>query len=71
MNTVFDIKQDIEANGINVADWCRENGFKPALVYRILRGESPGKRGESYRIAVALGLKVPNNNSKLTKGKEM
>lgn len=67
MATIEQLITDIDSNGINIAEWCRENGFKAQLVYRVLRGESPCKRGESYRIAVALGLKSPKP-SNLMKG---
>lgn len=71
MLTIDQLRHDIDANGINVADWCRAHGFKAALVYRVLRGESPCRRGETYRIAVALGLKAPSINAYLKKDTNM
>lgn len=68
MQTLDQLRKDIDANGVNIADWCREHGFKPSLVYRVLRGESPCRRGETHRIAVKLGLKSPNGNV-LNRGK--
>lgn len=67
MTTIDQVICDINSNGINVAEWCRLNGFNAQLVYRVLRGQSACKRGESHRIAVALGLKSPRP-SQLLKG---
>lgn len=47
-----------EASGTNVSEWARERGFSPKLVAMVLRGDRPCLRGESHRIALALGLKV-------------
>jgi gp16 family phage-associated protein len=46
-------------HGISVASWAREMGFSEALVYSVLRGKSRYTRGESFKIAVALGLRKP------------
>lgn len=43
--------------GVSVIDWARANGFDVHLVYGVLSGRSRASRGESHRIAVALGLK--------------
>ena len=47
--------------GINVKAWALSRGFNPALVYSVLRGERKCLRGQSHEVAVALGLKTPNN----------
>ncbi len=43
--------------GISVAHWADENGFSRASVRAVLYGHTKGTRGESHRIAVALGIK--------------
>lgn len=43
--------------GLSVADWARQNQFSAPLVYAVLQGRNQATRGESHRIAVALGLK--------------
>lgn len=48
-----------EVNGESIAHWSRSRGFKPALVYRVLRGDTSAKRGQTHQIAIALGLKRP------------
>lgn len=54
-----EVRNLFEADGISVAEWSRERGFPSALVYRVLRGEAKCLRGESHRIAIALGIKAP------------
>lgn len=44
-------------DGDSIAQWAVKNGFNPALVYLVLNGKSKGVRGQSHRIAVALGIK--------------
>lgn len=48
---------EFEGCGLSVADWARLRGFSLGNVYRVLRGEQACRRGEAYRIAIALGLK--------------
>ncbi len=52
-----------EVNGESIAHWSRIRGFKPALVYRVLRGDTDAKRGQTHQIAIALGLKRPPTES--------
>lgn len=51
------IKRHFEFHGASVADWARAHGFAPKAVYDVLQGRNLGKRGEAYRVAVALGLR--------------
>jgi len=55
--TSEDVKKEFHRKGITVADWARERGFEAGLVYVVLRGNRKCLRGESHKIAVALGLK--------------
>lgn len=56
MKTNQQIKDDFEQSGITISDWSLENNFSRDLVYRILNTNRLPKRGESKRIAIALGL---------------
>ncbi|CAO4177596.1 DNA-binding protein [Methylorubrum populi] len=56
-NSVEEVRQRFEAEGISIAEWARTNGFNERTVYAVLRGELHARRGVSHRIAVALGLK--------------
>lgn len=51
------IKRHFEFRGASVADWARSHGFPPQAVYDVLNGRNMGRRGEAYRVAVALGLR--------------
>ena len=57
MLSFTEVRNLFEANGISVAGWSRDHGFPSALVYRVLRGEAKCRRGETHRIAIALGIK--------------
>lgn len=57
MLSYSEVRNLFESNGISVAEWSRVHGFQVALVYRILRGEAKCRRGETHRIAIALGMK--------------
>jgi gp16 family phage-associated protein len=67
--TPVEARQALRANGRSVAEWARHNGFPAALVYAVLGGRRKCLRGESHRIAVALGLKALPR-SKNTKGND-
>ncbi len=51
------VREAIETSGVSIAEWARVNGFSSGLVYQVLEGQRKCVRGQSYRIAVALGLK--------------
>lgn len=55
-------------HGLSVVDWANERGFAVALVYAVLSGRRKCLRGESHRIAVALGLKVAGDCIDSTRG---
>lgn len=55
--TTEEVVEEFRARGISIADWSRQNNFCPSLVYQVLRAKHIPVRGESHRIAVALGLK--------------
>ena len=54
---LYEIRQFFVDDGVSVAEWARARGFSLPLVYAVLRGRNQATRGESHRIAVALGLK--------------
>lgn len=57
------VKADFEQRGVTIADWAEHRGFSRALVYAVLAGRKRCIRGESHRIAVALGIKRPPQES--------
>lgn len=56
MKTIQQIKDDFERSGTTISEWSIQHNFSRDLVYRILNTNRIPKRGESKRIAIALGL---------------
>ena len=56
--TLEEARAQLEARGESVADFARRKNVKAAAVYQVLYGTKKGRRGESHRAAVALGIKV-------------
>jgi gp16 family phage-associated protein len=52
------VKEQLEAEGITIAEWAKARGFNVLTVYRVLAGRVKGTRGEAHKVAVALGLKA-------------
>ena len=50
------VKKEFRHRGLSISGWAKRNGFSQALVYQVLSGKRAPVRGESYRIAVHLGL---------------
>lgn len=46
-----------DEHGVPISDWAAAHGFDRQIVYAVLSGRSRAIRGESHRVAVALGLK--------------
>lgn len=57
MLTPETVKSTFLEHGISVREWAARNGFSQDLVYAVLNGRNRATRGQSYKIAVALGLK--------------
>ena len=58
---LVELRQYFVEDGVSVAEWARQRNFSLPLVYSVLKGKSRASRGESHRIAVALGLKSFTN----------
>lgn len=57
--TPCEVRSALRSRGMTIGKWAVQHGFSPALVYVVMRGKRKCLRGESYRIAVALGMKAP------------
>ncbi len=53
-------RERITDGGQAIADWAKSKQLDLGMVYHMLQGRSRGVRGESYRVAVAMGLKNPS-----------
>jgi len=61
--TTDEVKRWFIDHGLTVSEWAIQHQFNPALVYAVLHGRRRCLRGQSHRIAVALGLKsLPHEN---------
>lgn len=58
MHTAEEVRTIFKKRGVSLSDWARRRGFSQSLVYQVLSGRRQASRGESYEIAVALGLKT-------------
>jgi len=47
----------LEVQGKSIKDFADEKGLDAATTYQVLAGTKKGRRGESHRVAVALGIK--------------
>lgn len=47
----------LDREGMSIADFCRTHELNKNLVSDLLNGRKKGKRGESHRAAVLLGIK--------------
>lgn len=57
MLTADELKENFAKNGQTLAQWARENGFKPRDVYLVIGGQRKGNYGKGHEIAKKLGLK--------------
>jgi gp16 family phage-associated protein len=51
------VKAKFYEQGLPIAHWADQHGFRRSDVYRVLNGFTPCRRGNFHNIAVALGLK--------------
>ena len=52
-----EVRENLAKHGLSVCEWARAHGFSESLVYAVLAGRNKASRGQSFQIAVALGLK--------------
>lgn len=59
-------RSKLDRAGISIADFCRTHSLNKNLVSDLLNGRKKGRRGESHRAAVLLGIKqgeIPTANA--------
>lgn len=57
MKTKEEAAQWFADRGITISEWALARKFNPSLVYQVLAGTRKAVRGDSFKIAVALGMK--------------
>jgi gp16 family phage-associated protein len=55
--TLDEVRADLDRRGKSIRDWTREHGVSDRIVYEVLRGRLKGRRGQTHKVAVLLGLK--------------
>ncbi|WP_311972110.1 DNA-binding protein [Pseudomonas baltica] len=55
--TLEQARAELDRRGVTIVDFCREHGLNKNLVSDLLHGRKKGRRGESHRAAVLLGIK--------------
>jgi gp16 family phage-associated protein len=55
---VLNLLDTFRARGVSIKSWAQANGFSDRSVYAVLSGQRKCIRGQSHKIAVALGLKA-------------
>ncbi|MFJ4143020.1 DNA-binding protein [Pseudomonas sp. NPDC089734] len=58
IRTAAQAKAWLDQQGKSVQEFARENNIDPATTYQVLAGRKKGRRGESHKVAVLLGMKV-------------
>lgn len=58
VRTAAEAKAWLDEQGKSVQEFARENKVDAATTYQILSGRKKGRRGESHRVAVLLGMKA-------------
>ncbi len=52
-----EVKASFKEHGVSISTWAQAHAFDPRLVYAVLAGKNRSSRGQSHKIALALGLK--------------
>lgn len=58
LKTPQEVRDELDRQGLSLADFARAHGLAPRTIYRVLEGRHKGRRGQAHRAAVALGLKA-------------
>ncbi len=56
-NSAQVVKQQFVIHGVSIREWALARGYSVALVYSVLGGKNKATRGQSFRIAVELGMR--------------
>jgi gp16 family phage-associated protein len=53
------VRQQMRQRGQTLTQWAAARGYSREAVYRVLNGKDKAHYGRAHEIAVALGLKLP------------
>lgn len=57
VRTPGDVRAEFDRLGLSIEEWAEANGVNRHTVDDLLRGKTTGRRGESHKAAVLLGMK--------------
>lgn len=57
VKTAAEVRADLAYRGLSITAWARHHGYRPSLVFEVLRGRIRGTCGKSHEIAVLFGMK--------------
>ncbi|HEY1129606.1 MAG TPA: DNA-binding protein [Roseateles sp.] len=55
------VKQRLRMQGTTTTQWAEARGYTRNEVYRVLNGQAKAHYGKAHDIAVALGMKLPDD----------
>lgn len=55
------VKQRLRMQGVTATQWAAAHGYTRNEVYRVLNGQSKAHYGKAHDIAVALGMKLADD----------
>lgn len=58
VKTPEQVRAEFDARGMSISDFASKHDLSRAIVYGVLSGNKKGRRGESHRAAVLLGIKA-------------
>lgn len=61
--TADQAKADFRAAGVTFSQWAIAHGYRPSVVYAVLRGAAKGARGEARQVMRQLGIKTTPHSS--------
>lgn len=58
LRTPEQARAELKRKGVSITQWSLANGFSPNLVFEVLANRRNPTRGQTHKIAVALGIKA-------------
>lgn len=58
LKTVQQVREDLDRQGISIAEFARTHDLDLRAVYLVLSGRNKGRRGDAHKAAVVMGVKA-------------
>lgn len=66
--TADQVREQFKARGETITAWAARHGYPRRDVYNVIAGVSKGWWGRTHEIAIALGMKLPADESSADHG---